>query len=128
MKCDELEKWHAWQFTPSTRVYVASEVDAAIDELKTKHHRERHEYIEMAAQLRRENAELKAKLENVQASAYADSVDSGMENRRLKRALYKACAEWALSTLSWLDCIDQGNPVKWGEMRWKCLKKAEEYK
>lgn len=48
--------------------------------------------------------------------------------RRLKRALYKACAEWALSTLSWLDCIDQGNPVKWGEMRRNCLEKVEEYK
>ena len=50
------------------------------------------------------------------------------EIRRLKRALYKACANWALSTLAWLDCIDQGEPRKWSEMRQKCLKKAEEYK
>jgi hypothetical protein len=76
----------------------------------------------------KENAELKQKLEDVQASAYAESVDAGMRERRLKRALYKACAEWALSTLSWLDCIDQGNHVKWGEMRRKCLEKVEEYK
>ena len=75
-----------------------------------------------------EIAELKKKLEDVQASAYAESVDAGMRERRLKRALYKACAEWALSTLSWLDCIDQGNPVKWGEMRRKCLEKVKEFK
>lgn len=47
---------------------------------------------------------------------------------RLKRALYKACANWALSTLAWLDCIDQGEPKKWSEMRQKCLAKAEQAK
>lgn len=50
------------------------------------------------------------------------------ENKWLKRALYKACANWALSTLSWLDCIDQGEPRKWSEMWQRCLNKAEEYK
>ena len=84
-------------------VYIKSEVDATI-------------------------AELKAELENVQASAYAESVDAGMRERRLKRALYKALANWALSTLAWLDCIDQGNPAKWSEMHRKCLAKAEKYK
>lgn len=55
-------------------VYKATEVDAAI-------------------------AELKAKLESVQASAYAESVDANMENRRLKHALWvsraKAAKFWA---------------------------------
>ena len=51
-------------------VYIKSEVDAAI-------------------------AELKAKLEDVQATAYAESVDAGMENRRLKRALWIMTADWA---------------------------------
>ena len=55
------------------------------------------------------------------AKAYA-------ENKRLNRALYKALANWALSTLAWLDCIDQGNPAKWSEMRQKCLAKVEVYK
>lgn len=50
------------------------------------------------------------------------------EIRRLKRALYKACANWALSTLAWLDCIDQGEPRKWSEMVQKCRAKAEKYK
>lgn len=43
-------------------------------------------------------AELKAKLESVQASAYADSVDAGMRERRLRRALclLKARYFWIL--------------------------------
>lgn len=84
-------------------VYKATEVDAAI-------------------------AELKQKLEDAQATAYAESGDAGMRERRLRRALYKACANWALSTLAWLDCIDQGEPRKWSEMVQKCRAKAEEYK
>lgn len=110
MKFDKLEKWYAGQCSPSCVVYGANEVDAAIAELKS------------------ENEQLKSKLENVQATAYADSVDAGMRERRLRRALYKACVNWALSTLAWLDCIDKGEPRKWSKMLQKCLKKAEEYK
>lgn len=96
MKCDELKVYvpqdGPWGLEPEEggklveeeTCYLKSDVDAAIDELKTEHHKERHEYIEMVALLRRENAELKKKLEDVQASAYAESVDAGMENRRLK--------------------------------------------
>lgn len=40
-------------------------------------------------------AELKRKLENVQASMYADVVDANMENRRLRRALWLTRAERA---------------------------------
>lgn len=78
--------------------------------------------------LKAENAELKQKLEDAKATAYTESVDAGMRERRLRRALYKACANWALSTLAWLDCIDQGEPRKWSEMVQKCRAKAEEYK
>lgn len=48
--------------------------------------------------------------------------------RRLSRALYKACANWALSTLAWLDCIDQGNPRKWSEMVNKCRAMVKKFK
>lgn len=71
---------------------------------------------------------------NLVFEAYdADDVDALLaekdkEIRRLRRALYKACANWALSTLAWLDCIDQGEPRKWSEMMQKCRAKAEEYK
>ncbi len=43
----------------------------------------------------KEIAELKQKLESVQASMYADVVDANMDNRRLKRALWLMTAEWA---------------------------------
>ena len=124
MKCDELKDYDYdpdFPFQSRGRFYVADEVEAAIDELKAEHHKERHEYIKMIA-------ELKQKLEDAKATAYAESVDAGMRERRLKRALYKACANWALSTLARLDSIDQGEPRKWSEMVQKCRAKAEEYK
>ena len=105
-------------------VYLKEDVDAAIDELKTAHHKERHEYIKMIA-------ELKQELEDAKATAYAESVDAGMENRRLKRALYKACANWAnLEVFDRTVGIDDPNVEanRWALMRNKCLKKAEEYK
>lgn len=72
----------------------------------------------------KEIAQLKQKLESVQSSMYCDVVDANMENRRLKRALYKACANWAkvrqrAGYFSW---------TLWGKMKDKCLNKMEEYK
>jgi predicted S18 family serine protease len=43
----------------------------------------------------KEIAELKAALEDAKATAYAESVDAGMRERRLKRALWLARAERA---------------------------------
>lgn len=117
MKCDKLESFHHYEdmvITPAThmyRVYRADEVDAAIAELKS------------------ENKMLKAKLENVQASARADSVDAGMRERRLRRALYKACANWAKSFKTTAEMLGaHADAVKWDNVERKCLKKAEEYR
>lgn len=79
--------------------------------------------LEEYESLKRENAELKAKLENVQASAYAESVDAGMRERKLKRALYKALANWANEAK--FDYDDEFS--LWDNMERKCLKKAKEY-
>lgn len=159
MKCDELKPLMC-AHEPNVRpMYDKSEVDSAIDELKTEHHRERHEYIEMVAQFRRENAELKQKLEDVneliktarqmledeKATHYAKSVDAGMENRKLKRALWLARAElchrldvdrylrnhrkswYNENCLTWADaCVAM--EVKMGKAESKCRAKAEEYK
>lgn len=55
-------------------------------------------------------AELKAKLEDVQATAYTESVDAGMDNLRLKRALWMARAERAyVTTLLWNVYCYQNN-------------------
>ena len=114
MKCDELEVWYAGQFSPSAMVYGAFEVDAAI-------------------------AELKAELENVQATAYADSVDAGMRERKLRKALWLARAEWARSSALSYHLIEshpdkdvaatyKRKANKWEKAKDKFIKKAEEYK
>lgn len=69
-------------------------------------------------------AELKQKLENVQASMYCDVVDANMENRRLKRALYKACANWAHCRVFVRFKTDE---KAWENVERKCRAKAEEY-
>lgn len=110
MKCDELkEVMNVMQVSGEhipSGYYKKSEVDAAIAELK--------EFAEDACLERDDNQTAIDELQD--------------ETRRLKRALYKACANWALSTLAWLDCIDQGDPGKWSEMVQKCRAKAEEFK
>lgn len=88
-------------------------------------------FAERLAEKDKEIAELKQKLENVQASMYADVVDANMENRRLRRALYKACANWAdVVAFEETEGIGYDNSVaeRWRKMESKCLKKAEEYK
>lgn len=70
----------------------------------------------------------KAKLESVQASAYAESVDAGMENRRLKRALWLARANIANSTkykYYRLSCKAEIDPQPHG---WSCYINGEVYR
>ena len=98
-------------------------------------------------------AELKRKLEDAQASAYAESVDAGMRERRLKRALWVARAERAddrarifyfndLETMLDIDGFSYDSKKKkghkkmtardwritWLKVERKCRAKAEEYK
>jgi len=123
--------------------YDANIVDCLLDENDAE-----------IASLKAENDRLKAKLENVQASAYTESVDAGMRERRLQRALWLARAYRAEARKNYwyarschegdnfLVSID-GSPVKyigcikrtlfdwlkvWSEVERKCLKKAEEYR
>jgi hypothetical protein len=111
--------------------------------------------LEEYESLKLENAELKAKLESVQATAYAESVDAGMENRRLKRALWLARADrakteynhWILiwhcelnNHLFFINKTRYKNRAKvdrlhypwewrdiWDEVERKCRAKAEQY-
>ena len=77
----------------------------------------------------KENAELKAEIESLKASHYAESVDAGMRERRLKRALYKACANWSYAReVIAANFIDADEAMKWAKVEMRCLKKAEEYK
>lgn len=129
MKCDELKVYHCNEWhNEHTEFYLKYDVDASIDELKSAHHKESHEYINMIA-------ELKQKLEDAQASAYADSVDAGMRERRLQRALWLARSERAFSerrrycAMAAFEKIENNAlRIKWCEIQHKCLKKAEEYR
>lgn len=99
------------------------------------------EFIRVYEQSAADNVieDLERKLEDAKATAYAESVDAGMENRRLKRALWLARAEWARSSaLSYhlIESHPDKNAAatykrianKWEKVKDKCLKKAEEYK
>ena len=129
MKCDELKQVEypiEWGL-----YYDKAEVDAAI-------------------------VELKQKLEDVQATAYAESVDAGMRERRLRRALWMARAEraeaehahwatiWFCNTKISLNINKSSvaqDPYKsntfrnasvwrnmWYDIASRCRAKAEEYK
>lgn len=174
MKCDELkyEKLGDMMlFYPRSTLVIRKQfVDASIAELKDKC--QMHDFFwkgcgfakrgfnniiavsEAFDKLEAENAELKAKLESVQASAYTDSVDAGMENRRLQRALWLARASEASKEVNYWTCQDESSyaivdfnvhhetivsykapyhrPYKWiliwENVERKCRAKAEEYK
>lgn len=66
-----------------------------------------------------EIARLKATLESEKASHYAESVDAGMRERRLKRALW--LAKMSLSNTEAQEQV-------WKNVARKCRAKAEEYK
>ena len=105
MKCDELKYERLGDanktYPASTLVIRKQFVDAAIAELETK-------------------------LEDVQATAYAESVDAGMRERKLKLALWLARAYRGYDNSILLpskfmrkvwDCVER-----------KCRAKAKEYK
>ena len=141
MKCDKLEARTIYvDCLGRTIVYFDPyEVNEAIKELKRKL---QDQCISCPVKMQEDDvvAELKQKLEDAKATAYAESVDAGMENRRLKRALWLSRAERALEKIAWfkLWCasISTMNPEdgarqefdKWKKNLGKFLKKADEYK
>lgn len=121
MKCDNLQRYSVdIDYVPNDDgAYMdADEVNEAIAELKQKLAEKDKEiallkericngdvsrliWIDDCFDKDEEITELKQKLENVQASMYADLVDANMENRRLKRALWKERADNA----SRIECM-----------------------
>lgn len=66
----------------------------------------------------------KKKLDDEMASRRDEYEKSEKEIRRLKRALYKACANWAKA----MDFYEDNPNELWSKMKYKCRAKAEEYK
>ena len=118
LKCDELKAYKGDVYIPvygsiaDADVYLKKDADTAIAELKDVIH------------------ELQVDLEEAKATAYTESVDAGMRERRLRRALYKACANWARSEryteATWHG--DEHREELWAEVQEKCRAKAEEYR
>jgi hypothetical protein len=96
--------------------------------------------IETIKEKDKEIAELKEQLESEKASRYAESVDAGMRERRLKRELWLARANRSLEKIAWFKLwnasISTMNPEdgarqefdKWKKALGKFLSKAEEDK
>lgn len=142
MKCDELKAYKGDVYIPvygsiaDAEVYLKKDVDAAIAELKDVIH------------------ELQVDLEGAKATAYAESVDAGMRERRLRRALWLTRAGEASKEVNYWTCQDESSyaivdfnvrhetivsykaphhrPYRWiliwENIERKCRAKAEEYK
>lgn len=141
--------------------YDADEVDTAIAEIKaeldkTIAERDGNQVCIDALKQKLEDVNELIKtarqmLEDAKATAYTESVDAGMENRRLKRALWLARAEISYSNqfhataLVLQDRYIRMHPNsfykrykgcdyynqwlrRWANVERKCLAKAEEYK
>lgn len=134
MKCDELKAYKGDVTIPvygtiaDAEVYLKDKADEALSEKDHEIARLNTEIKEAVKTMKSQDVEimeLKKKLENVQATAYADSVDAGMRERRLRRALYKACANWAHHRVF---VRFKTNEKAWGKVERKCRAKMEEYK
>lgn len=133
MKCDELKSFIVRYNGEFIRAYKETEVDKAIAELK--------EFAEDACLERDDNQtaidELNDELESLKATHYTESVDAGMEKRRLNRKLCLARANRVLENIAWFKLLNASistmNPEdgarqeydKWKKNLGKFLKEAK---
>ena len=75
LKVYHCNEWH----NEYTEFYIKYDVDAAIDEPKTAHHKERHEYIKMIADLRKSGMRI--------VTSYTDRDGNRWATYRLKEAV-----------------------------------------
>src|SRR5574344_1514504 len=94
--------------------------------------RENEQYATFQCNVRQMCKDVLAKLEYQESviaekdKEIAELEDAGMRERRLRRALYKALANWAHFAVAFFSSFKTKD--KWHKMEHKCLKKAEEYK
>lgn len=153
MKCDELKRIESDSadivLSCFQDVYEADSVDAAIAELKAELAEKDKDIAYWREEYDKETQltdALKDEIESLKASHYAESVDAGMRERRLQRALWIARAKIAKA----MKAVENLNNYlslhknskwfgiyatridtwyyKWDDVERKCRKKAEEYK
>lgn len=125
-------------------IYIA-ELEQKLAEKDKEIARQNTEIIEAVKTIKSKDEEfvqLKQKLDDVQASAYAESVDAGMRERRLRRALWRAIALFCARSCEYFNgimshclmgqddlyrrCEEKKN--KYLHATYKCRAKMEEYK
>ena len=77
--------------------------------------------------------EKNAEIENIKATHYAEMVDAGMRERKLKRALWLARALRARDIQRWWIAVTCSKTTEracsvWNNVERKCRAKAEQYK
>lgn len=144
MKCDEL-----------TPIELECNMGKDVNGVEHRETWKAYDIDEVDALLAKKDAEieeLKQKLEDAKAMHYAESVDAGMENRRLKRALWLARAERykmrefiareegnLCNQMSWSRILRERTYGQWvdqllrianlaNKLQNKCRAKSEEYK
>lgn len=139
MNSDKLSVYCKTTCTPNGLYYDKPEVDALLAEKDEEIYNQKWRGDEWAKACNQKDKEI----ESLKASHYAESVDAGMRERRLRRALWLARADRAMMTLDYftLKCrwfkdymkveppgCDVKMVHKWANVERKCRAKAEEYK
>lgn len=105
--------------------YSKSEVDAVLDEKDKIIAELKEQYKDMDVTHTVHIAKMNARIEELE-----DNVDLWKkENRKLKRALYKACAMWADRTRLICSVFGSDAPrIRWERMLGRCRAMAEKFK
>lgn len=136
MKCDELKAYKADVTIPvygtiaDAEVYLKDKADEALSEKDHEIARLNTEIKEAVKTMKSQDVEimeLKKKLENVQATAYADSVDAGMRERRLRRALWRAIALFCARSCEYFNGIMSHCLIGQEDLYERCEKKKNKY-
>ena len=108
--------------------YLKSEADKVIADLEESHKKEVEQLLMEIVKLKAKNKrpeEFKDKYKDCAEKAINNIAKCELKIRRLSRALYKTCANWAHHRVF---VRFNSNEKAWENMERKCLKKAEEYK
>lgn len=113
-------------------VYLKREADKVIADLEESHKMEVEQLLMEIVGLKAENKRLK-ELKDKYSSCAEKAIDSiakcELKIRRLSRALFKACANWAYATENLAaNFLDVDEAKKWAAVYARCIKKAGESK
>ena len=115
MKCDELKVYHCNEWhNEYTEFYMKSDADAAIDELKSAHHKERHEYIKMVVDLKEKHkTEVKELLCLIRDKENNFNRAFDSEEKQLRHYKYKHCLNMANKCV--VLCNKSKDRYRWAE-------------